>query len=258
METLPSNLTILSHLGQWNSQAVALLDQGDVAGSIKLLKHVLSCLRDTLPPQAEHRPQGHQRDTEMSDADSNDSSSICSVPLFLPSALCWAGETSLLSFYPRAFVFQGVGAGNASSTSSPFAKPDGCCHSQMILVVLYNLALACHIDAARRQQAGHSHRTALEAAKGFYKAALDVTSSCWDDDDFDRSEWLVLATLNNSGCIASDQMDFHRAQTSIQMMVELISFDPETLRIPDDDIELFYDSLYTYLDGTQLSIAPAA
>ena len=212
-----------------------------------MLKHVLSCLRmKLLEGDHSHSQQcsAHIEDVNMQDEDdTRNMPSLRSVPMALVSN---SSDENLVSLYPRTFVYQDAASNNSS-------------HSQMIVVVLYNLAFASQMDAEAGVQDGRICRPALDSAKGFYKTAMEVTSSCWDEQGFDSAEWLALAILNNLGWIASQEMVFHDTQYATRIIVDFLSGPPETLNaIPEDDIDLFYLSVFTYFDGSELCIAPAA
>ena len=245
-----SCMAILSRPSQWNSQAVLLLRKGDIQGGIAILKRVLYCLRNELVAVDNSHSQLYSSGIDASMEDQDDArqpSIIRSVRMGLVSNSAWSSDHNLLSLYSRTFVYQDEAAVNSS-------------HFQMSVVVLYNLAFAYQMDAERKMQDGRNSRSSLEAAKGFYKSAMEITSSCWDDNDFHSAEWFALAILNNLGFIASQEMDFCNTQYSIGMILDFLSIPSENLlnAIPEDDIDLFYLSVYTYFDGNELCTAPAA
>ena len=91
-----------------------------------------------------------------------------------------------------------------------------------------------------------------------FKNALDLADSVWDDEDFEDLRCLILAILNNLGYIYSHRMDSSQASICIRSMCDMINSECEDLSLSEEDFELFFQSVFTYLDGSKLAVAPAA
>lgn len=227
----------------WNARAVAYLQDGQVEASLLILKNELASARDKmtqedLMDESSRMPRGKEMHPE--------DSLIASVSILEDGEDAWESDGNLFSFYPRAFVTQG----------------DLLDETAKLMVLFYNLAMAHQIEAANLRKRGQTtdYQRSLYLALHMYKSALELSHTFSDDRELANLSGLVLASLNNIGYISSHQMDFHRSCHCIQMMCELLSHERALVNevVPDEDVELFLVSVFTYIDVSPLVIAPAA
>lgn len=234
-----------------NSRAVAHLQAGDINYCVLVIKNELVCVRAKLDAGRTTVSEGEvddDLDSLMSENVDEDSAEIFSVPIAEQDtqAPTWESDGNLFSFYPRAFLMRGE-------------QED----SRRLMVLMYNLALAHHVEAAAlREQGNASYQQALGCALGLYKCALEVARCSWEEEDYEELNCLLLAIINNIGYISSHRMDFHESCHCIRMMCDRMILEATrqyyTPCMTDEDYELFFQSAVTYMEGSKLNIAPAA
>jgi hypothetical protein len=222
----------------WNNQAVACLRRGDLDNCTMILRNEFELVRVKANLKlGRTRPQG------VNIAMGPEISSAAVVRREL-----WESEGNHFSFFPRAFVLQeGI-------------RPNYY-ENQKSVVLLYNYGLAHQIKAAIcRMNGDNNYYKILEHARQIYESALKVADSSWNDEDYNRCPSLILALFNNLGYICSHQMDFSGVCQCVKSMCAAIGLNssPLKLAIHREDLELFCDSVFTYLEGSQLVLAPAA
>ncbi|CAB9528504.1 expressed unknown protein [Seminavis robusta] len=264
----------------WNTRAVSRLQSGDVRNCMLIIKNELTCVRANLvkiAADATTGTNGDSSDQEMMMDHQEDpqvvTAGIRSVPL-LPqdeeeededeaTQKIWECQNNLFSLYPRAFVM------DCDDTNEDSSKADSSTTCYVYLsVLLYNLALAHHMEAAQLHKNGRpEYLKSLQNARHLYKSALEVADSSWSAADLEAQRSLLLALLNNLGFISSHTLDFLETRHCMQMMCELM--DMETAMpcdahtsVSDKDFELFFTSVFTYMDAPDLNallcLAPAA
>jgi hypothetical protein len=246
---------------EWNTRAVAYLQEGDVDKCVLIIKDELACVRADFEKFAAQ--EGDHESMDLEDGQERPCfPAIHSVPLSCDdkASSLWDSPNNLFSFFPRAFVLEQDHAVTGKDQGND---------ARYAVVLLYNLALAYHTEAARHfQRKGAScymHQRSLDAAVRLYQSALQIADSSWDEADFEDGRCLLLATLNNLGFISSHRMEFLETCHCIGMMCELIDLENAAYAssngssLSDTDFELFFQSVFTFLDpASQLHLAPAA
>ena len=276
---------------QWNSHAIAQLQNGNVEGGILIFRKALSHLRNFLVENEKEEDltglQQQEDETSLFDClDESDAPLLQSFPIFQSESLP-GFQDNLVSYYPRMFALVDKNDNACCESGNGDLKES---YSRHLVVLLYNLAMACHIEGTRKKMAAAAASTApggkacgqpylyheqlyqqsLQQALTLYKAALEITHTFWNEQDFDDLQCLLIAIVNNMGYICSEQYDFAEARSCVRLLVDLISggngeegiFASSSLRMNEEDHELFFESVFTYLGGRGteqiLSIAPAA
>ena len=213
----------------WNSNAVALLREGRKKEAADTIKKSLKSLEALFHSTREA--------STMSTTDNYQQSVVNSVLVEGPTSR--NSPSNLFSFYPKML--------NISSSASSI--------SQVLVVLLYNLAVLSHIDVMIQKPPSPQR---LMKSLELYETAMKVAHTSWTAQDADSMVLVLLAVTNNVGHIHSHLLNFQQTRESLSLQMHLLSRACEESPIPMDDYEVFFESVCTFLDGHDLTLAPAA
>jgi hypothetical protein len=132
---------------------------------------------------------------------------------------------------------------------------------KVMVVLLYNLAVLCHITAIREgEQLGSSRCSHILET---YQTALQVVASYWDQEDVESMLWLLLAISNNIGHIHSNSESLNNFQETREIVFKVTNLltrtSPQRSKMPLQEYKTFFESVFIFLEGTTgLYLAPAA
>ncbi|CAB9508023.1 hypothetical protein SEMRO_330_G118870.1 [Seminavis robusta] len=259
-----------------NSEAVAMMYQGDKEAAARLLWTALVGLKGQLGKPMESQPKedaSRRRgdavsanasvdcgaaQTETEDFDMTDMEAVSheappllqsvSIPFCELSMHSTRRNENIFSFYPRAFTLAQVPENEEDATRC-------CC------VVLYNLALIQHSRALQKKE-GECPCQLLAHARSLYMGAHDIACAGLGEDDCLDLYCLQLALANNLGHIHghshNKEYDFSKMCDCLNGLMALIASPMSPDCVSDDDYEFFYMNLVTFQENPGLCIAPAA
>jgi hypothetical protein len=151
---------------------------------------------------------------------------------------------NLFSFFPRAFHLM-CDSGD-----------EGLVVSHVLVVLIYNLALATHVCALR---AGKMTQHRLVQIMNLYQNGLTLAQSFLTAED---GAWMLsvqLALTNNQGYVFSQGQWFSETRECLTWLMHLLELSSsENTQVAMQDYEIFFESVCVYLDGNDLCLAPAA
>lgn len=206
-----------------NNDAVGLMGQGRTSESIALLNRALHHLKE----------QPSQEDESMTDQAQH----LTSVPVLACDTFLMSTE-NLFSLFPSAFV--------------PDQQSSECTN---MVVLLYNLGLAHHLQALQTQDFGYA---SLHKILRFYELALNAANVGWRDLECDLHKTVLLALTNNMGHAHSLMNNFTHARECLHLMLSLMKNTQGPGSVLPEDYRVFFDSVYIYWHGTPLANSPAA
>lgn len=218
-----------STVANLNNEAVSYLQEGnycaavwDLEMSMEQLRHLHFCDQQNLKPLS--YDAGALR--------------VTSVPIAPAPLHRGATNNNIFDFYRRAFRI----------VSSPAEQL--CIHPlSSMIVVRFNMAIAYHDDAIRRNRKSHFY-LALE----MYEEILQMMKHY----NIQGHMLLLLAIGNNMGHIHSHLLNFEQTREALYWVRQLaISSRRHFSAIPYDDYTFFYQTVIIF-NGNDLTLAPAA
>lgn len=227
-------MTSLYKCAKMNATAVVHLQNNRIEESIKVIKEALNELqtfvgisafelRPTSPVLAELRSV-----SVMTSEENEDLEREC---------------PSLFAFFQRAFILQ-------------CECPEDFVFSRVLIVLVYNLALATQIRFVRSGKMDQSHLLQVIA---LYQNGLDLQEQYFSPEDHVMMLPVHLALVNNQGCAFSQGQWFCETRERLRMLICLLHlFTRGCAQVDVDDYEIFFASACVFLDGGDLCLAPAA
>lgn len=234
-----------------NSAAISLLEEGQLNEAIATLKATLSHIRSQ-PDLAEAMGSGVEESVHhgiepteasggaaaMNPTQSSPDSTIRSVPI-QPRGFTLLAD-SYFTMFPKAFKIRNDVRVVDMQT--------------IVSVLLYNLALSMHVFGAQNADQG----LLSVAVCRQYEIALQMVLNCWDGAAASDFFVLLMATLNNLGCVQSQNQNLRECHDLLRVALDLIGCPPAHMDSSTrEDFDFFYCHL-SYLDPESLMSAPAA
>lgn len=216
----------------WNAQAVACLLDGQCNECIEILKGAMAHSRATFQEgEWNERNEPNGAFHEAIEAINIGSRKLSDTT---------PDEENLFSFFSYAFAYR--------QTSLP-----GQGNVYLLLVILlYNIGLA-------QQMKSPTCPPSLKVAARFYQSAWEIASRYFDKDCFEKSRLLLLAVGNNLGHIHCHLQRFGEMKECVTLLKDIISYPSTNLEeMSTEAYEFFALSAFCFLDGSALSVAPAA
>ncbi|CAB9516560.1 expressed unknown protein [Seminavis robusta] len=221
----------------WNTNAVALTLAGRKDEAISTIKKSLKVL-ETLFNASK---QGMEI-PELQSTSSQQSSyqpPVVSVPIATSTNV--NSPANLFTFYPRMF--------RITSEAKDLSI------SKILVVLLYNLAVASHMDAITEEIPDPQH---LKKVLELYETAMRVAHTSWNTADAEQLLCVLLALTNNVGHIHSHLLNFQQTRESLSLQMHLLARATEENPLAMEDYEIYFESVCVFLDGHDLCLAPAA
>lgn len=232
---------MLNNINDLNSLGVAQLEARDVAAAIKTLKRALIHLKTHV--RQEREPE------RLEESDKHNQISLRGVTIESSASKVFEERSggNLFAIYSRALVLRDI-------CGEDFSGP-----CRVAATLLYNMALAYHLVAARKNRNGNAiiSTAYLGQAQRLYSCALNVVCTKFGDQDFHDMKLLIMAITNNLGQIHCYFANFSAFRGFLRAMHQLIpDSSPCSQNIHADDKKFFWAGAYAFLDD--LSVAPAA
>ena len=228
-----------------SSESVAFIQQGQYGRASGILVEALEMMKAHLGPSVEDAASVHGEGTQM-DIGNFD---IQTVDVFAPVGRpgCQSGtQDMLVALYGKALTI---------------ADPPKTTEEKAItlMVLLYDLGLANHLQALSMPTCTISSRSLLNRAAKLYQSAIQTAHTFIQDYVF-RFHFLLLATANNLAHVYSENLESANVCQCVSMMRRIISYpllagDGDLL---EDDYAFFETNVITFLESPLLSVAPAA
>lgn len=234
----------LQHCINWNTNAVALTLAGRNDEAITTIKKSLKVL-ETLFNASKQGDNIRSASSSASLASPTIAQSpIVSVPILnAEQALKNVNSPSnLFTLYPRMFRIAPDAANKLSI-------------SKILVVLLYNLAIASHIEAITQESPCPSH---LKKVLELYETAMRVAHTSWSTHDAEELLCVLLALTNNVGHVHSHMLNFQQTRESLSLQMHLLARATEENPLAMEDYEIYFESVCVFLDGHDLCLAPAA
>ena len=213
-------------------EGIKSLRGGRIIDAVLSFRHAAECLK------ASHRNHS-QSDFNPEVVEMNDSP-LVNVPLFLDTApISLASPHNAFDVYTSAFLQPAVG-----DTAS--------FHSEVSIIIFYNLGLAHHLAATSGSTDSAKH---LHQALRCYKIALTVFQSK-GSLHFDDWYSLLLGLLNNMGHIYCHSWQVKEAKTCGEHIDALLSA-PDAETLSEEDGAFFFGAVFHLRSFTGV-VAPAA
>lgn len=229
----------------WNTDAVALTLAGRKDEAITTIKKSLKVL-ETLFNASKQGVDIYATDssTPITPSASAQSPAIVSVPIITNGQgdLNLNSPSNLFTMYPRMFRIADDAADKLSI-------------SKILVVLLYNLAVASHIDAISQENPCPRH---LKKVLELYETAMRVAHTSWSTQDAEELLCVLLALTNNVGHVHSHLLNFQQTRESISLQMHLLARATEENPLDMEDYEIYFESVCVFLDGHDLCLAPAA
>lgn len=119
-------------------------------------------------------------------------------------------------------------------------------------ILMYNLAIASHLHALIHRSRNHR---ALRQVMELYQKVMKVAYYHWNADE---RAWILMALTCNMGHIHSHRLNFVATRQCLSLLLRMTAQSYAEKLIPRDDYRVFFDTVCTFLEGMDLSIAPAA
>eukprot|EP00977_Amphora_coffeiformis_P021319 scaffold9178_cov176-Amphora_coffeaeformis.AAC.15 len=210
-------------------EGISNLQGGRIINAVLSLRHAAECLK------ASHRNQSDfQEVVELND------SPLVNVPLLLDTTpISVASPHNAFDVYTSAFLQPTVG------DIASF-------HSEVSIIIFYNLGLAHHLAATSGATDSAKH---LQQALRCYKIALTVFQSK-GRLHFDDWYSLLLGLLNNMGHIYCHSWQVKEAKTCCEHIDALLS-SPDAETLSEEDGTFFFGAAFHSRSFTGV-VAPAA
>jgi len=231
----------LQNCVDWNTNAVALTLAGRKDEAIVTIKKSLKVLETLFNASKQQGMDIHSKPS-TSTSHQAQHSPIVSVPILDAQQACANvnSPANLFTFYPR--MFRIVDSSNLGI-------------SQLLVVLLFNLAVTSHVDAISEEEPQPAHlRKVLE----LYETAMRVAHTAWCPEDAQTLLSVLIALTNNVGHIHSHLLNFQQTRESLALQMHLLGQATEESPLAMEDYEVFFESVCIYLDGNDLCLAPAA
>ncbi|CAB9515574.1 expressed unknown protein [Seminavis robusta] len=220
----------------YNAQAVGLVADCEYAEAANMLKAALQNLH-----AKGERPNLTYIHSTTGTRD------VHSVRLMSKEEAHRLSPNNLFQLYPCAFVMDPGRSHEISETT-------------LSMVLLYNLGLATQLAALT------THRQDDLVMRHAIDVYGNVTSLIHQTFSSNRKVaqqggdlvWLLLAMACNTGHIHSHRLDFCNTRQTLSWLKGLICLPMARLSVPSEDFRLFIENVCTFLEGRNLSLAPAA
>ena len=231
-------MATLQNCIDWNTNAVALTLAGRKDEAVTTIKKSLKVL-ETLFNASK---QGYDiPELTANGAASNTGAPIVSVPILNMEEVTINSPSNLFTLYPRMFRI----VGNMQQLSI----------SKILVVLLYNLAVASHMEAITQETPNPQH---LKKVLELYETAMRVAHTSWSTQDAEELLCVPLALTNNVGHVHSHMLNFQQTRESLSLQMHLLARATEENPLDMQDYEVFFESVCVFLDGHDLCLAPAA
>lgn len=211
-------------------EGIKNLHQGRIIDAVLSLRHAAECLK------ASHRKQ----------ADCPEAIEMKNVSSLIHAALPLDTTTiSIVSPYNTFDVYTSAFLHPVAGDIAPF-------HSEVSIIIFYNLGLAHHLAATGGAVDSDKH---LQQALRCYKIALTVFQT---NENLHFDDWysLLLGLLNNMGHVFCHSWQVQEAKTCIEHIDALLS-SPEAETLSEEDGTFFFGAVFHTRSFTGV-VAPAA
>ena len=229
----------------WNTNAVALTLAGRNDEAISTIKKSLKVLETLFNASKQGVDVCSTRSsTHTSTSSASKQSPIISVPILNngQAAVDVNSPSNLFTLYPRMFRIAEDAANKLTI-------------SKILVVLLYNLAVASHIEAITQESPCPRH---LKKVLELYETAMRVAHTSWSTQDAEEFLCVLLALTNNVGHVHSHLLNFQQTRESLSLQMHLLARATEDNPLAMEDYEIYFESVCVFLDGHDLCLAPAA
>jgi hypothetical protein len=130
---------------------------------------------------------------------------------------------------------------------------------KVYMIILYNLSVSRHINAllylSNKKISPERHLTAVLM---LYETIFQVAQTCLQHQDHMEMLNILVAAANNVGHISSHLFLFKETRESINRVLQMLSLSDEASFSSTEDLQIFFWSVCTFLEGQDLHNAPAA
>ena len=273
-----------------NAKAISLIQAGSCDEGIAYLTKALALLQpffqdseplpsgpvssgssssSSSPPSAENPPAHEDDDMEVESDTTQDDDEIYfkedeeslfqlpayfSVPVVSSEDCTYepllSSDDQVFTFYDRMFEI----------TETDIVRNLGV--SKTFVLLLFNFAMAHHIHAAKhhieRQEATPNREFRLSAILQMYESATVAAKSSLTADELGEILCVIIAANNNIGHLQSFLHNFAKVQCSLTLQLQLIGLSYGPCAIPVVDYAILFSSVFVFLEGPGLCLAPAA
>jgi hypothetical protein len=234
-----------------NAQAILLAQLGQFEESIMFIKDALTILQ----PYLLH---SYPRTNDANPQDNTTSRSYFSVPIISEATIqasALLSNDNLFTFYPRMF--------NVTEQDPSKFGP-----SQLFVLLAFNLAMAHHTHSAQlntskynswlAQETAESRHARLTGILKMYQSVIVAARTSVRADEVGDLLCVLTAAANNAGHLNSYMNNFSEMQTSLILERQLMGQSYGPCAIPDTDYQIFFSSIFVFLEGPGLCLSPAA
>lgn len=244
-----------------NAQAIAMIQSGRCEEGIHCIKNALAVLQPHLETPAEEAIQKKVNNRPY-----------YSVPVMEDYQLRQSrllSSENIFTFYPRMFNITEFNPANFGP-------------HKVFVVLLFNLAIAHHMHAALLHQnddcmsddsqnsssmpwscmevgeTAESRTFRLTTILKMYQSVILATRTSLHPDEVGSLLCILIAAANNAGHLNSCLHNFQEMQSSLNLEMQLLGLSYGPCAIPDPDYEIFFSSVFVFLEGPGLCLSPAA
>ena len=239
-----------------NAQAIALIQSGRCEEAIRCIKDALAVLQ----PYLNSKPQRES----FADNSSKDRP-YYSVPVMEEYQIRRSkllSTDNIFSYYPRLF--------NITEFNADKFGP-----SKVFVILLFNLANAHHVHASLlhqnsdttrhgsdpwfgQKETASSRNFRLSTILKMYQSVIQATRASLHPDEVGSLLCVLIAAANNAGHLNASLQNFEEMQSSLNLEMQLMELSYGPCTIPDPDYEIFFSSIFVFLEGPGLCLSPAA
>lgn len=231
-----------------NAHALALIQTGRCEEGIRCIKealallqpHLDSCTPEVPPPAPQHnRQRPYYSVSVLSEAQVQQSILLSCDNVF--------------HFYPRMFNITEYNADKFGA-------------SKLFVLLLFNLAIAHHVHAALlhqkcgpiREETVASRQMRLTTILKMYQSVILATRTSLHPDEVGSLLCILIAAANNAGHLNACLQNFQEMQSSLNLEMQLLGLSYGPVAIPQEDYDLFFGSIFLFVEGPGLILSPAA
>jgi hypothetical protein len=229
-----------------NAHALALIQSNQCEEAIAGLKEALSLLQPHLDNCTHEDPYWDSPKRPY-----------YSVPVLSEENLqksILLSSDNVFNFYPRMFNIVEYDANKFGA-------------SKVFVLLLFNLAIAHHVHAVLLHQTdspscpeetAYSRQFRLTTILKMYQSVILATRTSLHPEEVGSLLCILIAAANNAGHLNACLHNFKEMQSSLDLEMQLLGLSYGPCAIPEQDYEIFFSSIYVFLEGPGLCLPPAA